>query len=110
MPGWRIGSMKTVSPSCFGTSEFVRTAPSPPTRRRSSTPFDPFSTQSLPSPTAVSRAAATSEPPLGSDRNCIHSCSPRSIGGIWRRFCCSVPKSRMTAMHVVNVGTWISAG
>ena len=44
-------------------------------------------------------APATSEPPLGSERNCIHSSSPLRIAGRWRRFCSSVPNSSSTAAH-----------
>ena len=104
--------MKTVSPRCFGTSQFVRARQRPQSDHQAPVVqiFDPLSTHWSPSRTAVVSAAATSDPPLGSDRNCIHSSSPRRIGGRWRCFCSSVPNSRITAAHGTNVGTWIRHG
>ena len=55
-------------------------------------------------------AAATSDPPLGSERNCIQIASPLSIGGMYFNFCSSVPNSSSTAMQGTNVGTWIRNG
>ena len=67
MPGWWIGSMKTVSPRCLGTSQLVRARHSPQSDHQAPVVqiFDPLSTHSSPSRTAVVRAPATSEPPLG---------------------------------------------
>lgn len=72
--------------------------------------FEPFRIHSSPSRTAVVRAPATSEPPLGSDRNCIQISSPFNMAGMWRCFCSSVPKSSRTAAHGVKVGAWRRIG
>ena len=72
--------------------------------------FEPLRIHSSPSRTAVVSAPATSEPPLGSDSNCIQSSSPLRIAGRWRSFCSSVPNSSSTAAHGANVGAWIRNG
>ena len=112
MPGWWIGNMKTVRPRCFGTSQFVRARHRPQSDHQAPVvqTFEPLRTHSSPSRTAVVSAPATSEPPLGSDRNCIQISSPFRMAGMWRCFCSSVPKSSSTAAHGVNVGTWIRDG
>ena len=82
MPGWWIGSMKTESPRCLGTSQLVRARQSPQSDHQAPVvhTFEPLSTHSSPSRTADVWAPATSEPPPGSDRNCIHSSSPLQDG------------------------------
>ena len=111
-PGWSIGNMNTVRPRCFGTSQFVRARHNAQSDHHAPVVqiFEPFSTHSSPSRTAVVSAPATSDPPLGSERNCIQISSPRRIAGRCRRFCSSVPKSSSTAAHGDIVGTWIRAG
>ena len=110
MPGCRICTMNTLRPRCLGTSQFVRARQSAQSAHQAPVVqiFEPLSTHSSPSRTAVVRAPARSEPPLGSDRNCIQKASPLRMGGTWRAFCSSVPNSRMTDMHGVMVGTCVS--
>ena len=97
MPGWWIGTMNTVRPRCFGTSQLVRARHSAQSDHQAPVVqiFEPLRTHSSPSRTAVVCAPATSEPPLGSDRNCIQISSPLKIAGMCRCFCSSVPNSRM---------------
>ena len=104
--------MNTVRPRCFGTSQLVRARHSPQSDHQAPVVhiFEPLRTHSSPSRTAVVSAPATSDPPLGSDRNCIQISSPRRMAGTWRRFCSSVPKSSSTAAHGANVGTWNRIG
>ncbi len=111
-PGWRIGRMKTVRPRCLGTSQLVRARHRPQSAYHAPVVqiFEPFSTQSSPSRTAVVSSPATSEPPLGSERNCIHTSSPFKMAGMWAFFCSSVAKSSSTAAHGENVGIWMWAG
>ena len=75
--------MNTVRPRCFGTSQFVRARHSPQSDHHAPVvhTFEPLSTHSSPSRTAVVSAPATSEPPLGSERNCIQISSPLQDGG-----------------------------
>ena len=112
MDGWWIGSMNTVSPRCLGTSQLVRARHRPQSDHHAPVvhTLDPFNTHWSPSRTAVVRAPATSEPPLGSERNCIHNSSPRRMAGRWRCFCSSVPNSRRTVAHGEKVGIWIRRG
>jgi hypothetical protein len=112
IPGWWIGSMKTVRPRCLGTSQLVRARHSAQSDHQAPVvqTLEPLTTHSSPSRTAVVRAPATSDPPLGSERNCIHSSSPRRMAGTCRRFCSSVPSSRITAMHGDIVGTCVRRG
>ena len=74
---------KTVRPRCLGTSQLVRARQSPQSDHQAPVvhTFDPFNTHSSPSRTAVVSAAATSDPPLGSERNCIQSSSPLRMAG-----------------------------
>src|SRR4051794_41835356 len=104
--------MNTDKPRCFCTSQFVRARQRPQSDHQAPVvqTFEPLSTHSSPSRTAVVNAPATSEPPLGSDSNCIQIASPERIGGIRRRFCSSVPKSSSTARHGVIVGTCSPGG
>ena len=83
MPGWWMGSMKTERPRCLGTSQLVRARQSPQSDHQAPVvqTFDPLSTHWSPSRTAVVRAPATSDPPLGSERNCIQSSSPFRMAG-----------------------------
>ncbi len=99
-------------PRCLGTSQLVRARHRPQSDHHAPVVqiFDPLSTHSSPSRTALVRAAATSEPPLGSDRNCIQISSPFRMAGRCRCFCSSVPKSKRTAAHGDKVGAWIRAG
>ena len=55
MPGWWIGSMNTVRPRCLGTSQLVRARQSPQSDHQAPVvhTFDPLSTHSSPSRTAV---------------------------------------------------------
>ena len=112
IPGWWISTMKTLRPRCLGTSQFVRARHRAQSAHQAPVVqiFEPFRTHSSPSRTAVVCAPARSDPPLGSDRNCIQKVSPLRMGGTWRTFCSSVPNSRITAMHGVSVGTCVSAG
>ena len=112
IPGWWIGSMNTVRPRCFGTSQLVRARHSPQSDHQAPDvhTFDPFNTHWSPSRTAVVRAPATSEPPLGSDRNCIQSSSPRRMAGRCWSFCSSLPKSSRTVADGDRVGTCSRAG
>src|SRR5262245_59101880 len=112
MPGLLIGNMNTVSPLCFDTSQLVRARHNPQSDHHAPVvhTFDPFSTHPSPSRTAVVSAPATSEPQLGSDRNCIHSASPFRIAGTCSRFCASVPNSSSTDRHGVKVGTCARVG
>ena len=111
-PCWRMGSMKTVRPRCFGTSQFVRARQRPQSDHHAPVVqiLDPLSTHSSPSRTALVRAPATSEPPLGSERNCIQISSPFKMAGMCRRFCSSVPKSRSTAAQGDSVGACSRVG
>ena len=104
MPGWWIGNMNTVRPRCFGTSQSVRARHRPQSDHHapSSTPWSRSSPIRRRRESPSCSAPATSDPPLGSERNCAHSASPRKIGGTSRRFCSSLPKSRMTAMHLAQ--------
>ena len=106
--GWWIGSMNTVRPRCFGWSQLVRARHRPQSDHHAPVvhTLEPLSTHCSPSRTAVVSAPATSEPPLGSDRNCIQSSSPFKMAGRWRSFCSSVPNSRMTAAQGDSVGIW----
>ena len=83
MPGWWMRSMNTDRPRCLGTSQFVRARHSPQSDHQAPVVqiLEPLSTHSSPSRTAVVCAPATSEPPPGSDRNCIQISSPRRIPG-----------------------------
>ncbi len=107
MPGWWILSMNTLSPRCLGTSQFVRARHRPQSDHQAPVVqiFEPFSTHSSPSRTAVVWAPATSEPPLGSERNCIQISSPFRMAGMWASFCSSLPNSRRTAAQGAKVGT-----
>ncbi len=104
--------MNTVRPRCFGTSQLVRARQSPQSDHHAPVVqiLEPFSTHSSPSRTALVSAPATSDPPLGSERNCIQIASPLRMGGMWRSFCSSVPKSSSTAAHGEKVGAWIRVG
>ncbi len=104
--------MKTERPRCLGTSQFVRARHSPQSDHQAPVvhTFEPFSTHSSPSRTAVVSAPATSDPPLGSDRNCIHRASPLRMAGRCRRFCSSVPNSSRTAATGAKVGAWNRVG
>ena len=104
--------MKTVRPRCLGTSQLVRARHSPQSDHHAPVvqTLEPLRTHCSPSRTAVVRAPATSEPPLGSERNCIHSSSPRRMAGTCARFCSSVPKSRSTAAQGEMVGAWNREG
>ena len=88
MPVWCISSMNTVSPRCLGTSQFVRARQSPQSAHQAPVVqiFEPLITHSSPSRTAVVSAPARSEPPLGSDKNCIQKVSPLRMDGMWRTF------------------------
>ena len=110
--GWWIGSMNTVRPRCLGTSQLVRARHSPQSDHHAPVvhTFEPLSTHWSPSRTAVVRAPATSDPPLGSDRNCIQSASPFKMAGKWRSFCSSVPYSRMTVAQGERFGTCMRRG
>src|SRR5581483_2423234 len=72
IPGCLIGSMKTVKPRCFGTSQLVRARQRPQSDHQAPVvqTFEPLRIQSSPSRTADVSAAATSDPLLGSERNC----------------------------------------
>ena len=98
-PGWRMGSMNTVSPRCFGTSQLVRARHSPQSDHQAPVVqiFEPFEHPLVTVPDGGGQRPATSEPPLGSERNCIQISSPRRMAGMCRCFCSSVPKSRRTA-------------
>ena len=104
--------MNTVRPRCLGTSQFVRA------RHRAQSDhhapvvhtFEPLRIHSSPSRTAVVSAPATSEPPLGSERNCIQISSPFRMAGMCCSFCSSVPKSSSTAVHGAKVGAWNRLG
>ena len=72
--------------------------------------FDPLRIHWSPSRTAEVTAPAASDPPPGSERNCAQISSPRSIAGMCRCFCSSVPNSINSAMHGMNVDAWISSG
>ena len=72
--------------------------------------FEPLITHSSPSRTAVVSAPATSDPPLGSERNCIQISSPFRMAGMCRCFCSSVPNSSSTAAQGVMVGIWMTSG
>ncbi len=111
-PGWRMGRMNTVRPRCLGTSQLVLARHRPQSDHQAPVVqiFEPLSTHSSPSLTALVRAAATSEPPLGSDRNCIQISSPFRMAGRCCRFCSSVPRSKRTAAQGEKVGAWIRAG
>src|SRR5262249_47914335 len=100
------------SPRCLGTSQFVRAKQRAQSFHHAPLVqiFEPFSTHSSPSRTAVVSAPATSEPPLGSERNCPQISSPRRILGTCSRFCSSVPKSSSTARHGDIVGDWRRTG
>ena len=104
--------MKTVRPRCLGTSQLVRARQRPQSAYQAPVVqiFEPFSTHSSSSRTAVVSAPATSDPPLGSDRNCIQISSPLKMAGMWCIFCSSVPKSSSTAAHGEKVGIWMWAG
>ena len=104
--------MNTVRPRCLGTSQLVRARQRPQSDHHAPVVqiFEPLSTHSSPSRTALVRAPATSEPPLGSERNCIQSSSPFKMAGMCRRFCSSVPKSSRTAAHGERVGAWKRVG
>jgi hypothetical protein len=107
MPGLLIGKMNTVRPLCLDTSQLVRAKHMPQSDHHAPVVqvFCPFRIHSSPFCTAVVIAPATSDPQLGSDRNCIHSSSPFKIAGTCLSFCSSVPNSNSTAKHGVNVGT-----
>ena len=111
-PGLRTGRLNTVNPRCFSTSQLVRARHIAQSLYQAPVVqiFDPFSTHCSPSRVAVVTAPAASEPPPGSERNWAQTSSPRSIGGMWRRFCSSVPNSSRMAMHGMNVEAWISSG
>ena len=85
--------MNTVRPRCLGTSQFVRARIRPQSAHHAPVVqiFDPLSTHSSPSRTAVVWAPATSDPPVGSERSCIQISSPRRMAGMCSRFCSSVP-------------------
>ncbi len=99
-------------PRCLGTSQLVRARQSAQSDHQAPVVqiFEPLSTQTSPSRTAEVSAPATSDPPLGSERNWAQIASPRRIGGMCLRFCSSVPKSRRTLMQGAKVGTWIRSG
>ena len=84
IPSWWIGIMNTVRPRCLGTSQLVRASTRPQSDHQAPVvhTLEPFSIHCSPSRTAVVSAPATSEPPLGSERNCIHSSSPRRMAGM----------------------------
>jgi hypothetical protein len=105
-PARSIGSMNTVRPRCFGVSQLVRARQSAQSDHQAPVVqiFEPLSTHSSPSRTALVSAAATSEPPLGSERSCIQISSPFRMAGRCRSFCSSVPKSSSTAAHGDIVG------
>ena len=98
--------MNTVRPRCLGTSQFVRARHSAQSDHQAPVVqiFEPLRIQSSPSGTALVSAPATSEPPLGSDRNCIQISSPFRMAGMCCCFCSSVPKSSRTAVHGDMVG------
>ena len=77
--------MNTVRPRCLGTSQLVRARHRPQSDHHAPVVqiFEPLSTHSSPSRTAVVRAPATSDPPLGSDSSCIQISSPRRMAGTW---------------------------
>ena len=104
--------MKTDRPRCLGTSQLVRARHSPQSDHHAPVvhTLEPFNTHCSPSRIAVVSAPATSEPPLGSERNCIQSSSPFKMAGMWRSFWSSVPNSSRTVAHGERVGTCMRAG
>ena len=59
--------------------------------------FVPLITYSSPSRTASVSVEARSEPASGPVSSCQVTVSPRKIGGNSRRFCSSLPQTRMLA-------------
>ena len=95
-PGWWIFTMNIVRPAVLGhvpvgAGQAHGVVGS--SRRPMLQIFEPLRTKTSPSRSARVRQPARSEPPLGSERNCTHSSSPRRMAGRWRSFCSWVPTS-----------------
>ena len=108
-PGWWIGSMNTVKPRCFGTSQLVRARHSPQSDHQAPDvhTFDPFDTHWSPSCTAVVRAPATSKN-RRSARTGTASRAPRPAG--WRGgAAASAPRCRSPAGRWRTATAWAPA-
>ena len=104
--------MNMVRPRCLGASQSVRARHIAWVADIAAVLqiLEPFITHSSPSRSARVRHPARSDPPVGSERNCTHWCSPLSIGGRYFAFCSSVPKSTSVAPRMLKCGTLRCSG
>ena len=104
--------MNTVRPRCFGTSQSVRAKHRPQSDHHAPVVqiFEPLSTHSSPSRTAVVCAPGD----VGSAARLGEELHPDLLalqnGGDVRELLFVVPNSRSTVAHGWNVGTWMRAG